>query len=971
MSLLEKRLAKKNKTKTKKEIIDNVPKNTPKYLTQIQKERKNIQHYKEEANLDLLELKDITFSIFSNENFARKSIVDIENPNRNLDLFSSLEDPRLGTFDSMQLCGFCEKTTEECAGHFSRINVGFNFIHPFYRSVVISVLQCICHCCNKLLIQEPVIVENNLRAKKGFERLNAFKNISKNKECKGLNCGSKVVFTSLDSSDIRNRHIDYYIVKGNEKSEIKHMPVDTVLTRLNAIRDEDVKTLGFESVHPKDFIMNYIPVIPITERPPNLTEGEKKDSGITYAYNDILSNYLESKHHYDPNKQEDCYKNIISIYSAIIVNKKNESTTYTRNQKEPIESIKDMINQKDGIIRNNLLAKRCNYTGRSVLGPSDIVNFGSLGLAKTMKTLTVPEIITRYNYKYIKELGKNGDILYLCPKKGNLAGRKLKFDYQMHFDKLYIGDRVERKLENNDVVTFNRQPTLQPQSMLGYKVKFHDKNTFGVHLSSAKGLNADFDGDEGNIHLIQTTESQVEAKMVMNVENNIISYSSSKPEAALTYNCIVSAFLMTKDETLIEKDEFLKAVEYVSERLGNGYVNKNFSSYEERCGEINPLSGKALFSILLPEDFWYQKFEEDGEVYISNGILRKGRLKSSHIGENHFSIISNLHKNYGHTITSYFISAATFLLNWYIFRNGFTLSFEDATLREYYEEYTKEKKEIIKNTNNMLKEKVKQTINSALEKEEFNRSFFQDFNNTKTAIDKLTKKYLDLNNSIFVMVNSGAKGSYDSIIQIVGCKSFISVDSNVVSKTMTNNTRWLTTFSPKDDRLESRGFACNSYYEGLDVDSYFAECQDGRLSLIAQSIKTAKVGYMQRRMVKAQEDLVINYDGSVRNQQDVIFQFSYGAGFKISEMILDKSDDQFSIFNFINVKDLVGKTNYENGLDFDIGENIKNLAEEINNKYDYKDKTPKFLDEIDEDNNEKLYINDNEEDYSDIEDVDY
>lgn len=971
MSLLEKRLRNKRKDKPSKVSKDKVPQNTPKRLTAIQKEKRNVEIFLEENNLPILELDKITFSIFDKETFAKKSVVDIENPNRNIDLYSSLEDPRLGTIAPMQLCGFCEKTTEECTGHFSRINVGFNFIHPLYRPIVVMVLQCICHCCNKLLIKDPVLIETNIKSKVSLDRLKAIKELSiSNNSCQGVNCGSKVEFKPTEANENKRRSITYYIKKGNEKSESKQMPVDTVLTRLKAISKEDLEILGFKNVHPKDFIIDYIPVIPITDRPPGITETEKKDHALTYAYNDILSKYLESKHHISLNDQEECFEKIVLIYNAIIENKKNEATTYTRNQKEAIDAIKDMINRKDGIIRNNLLAKRCDFTGRSVLGPSDVLNFGWLGLSNKMREITVPETITHYNYRYIKNIAKEGKIKFLCPRRGPLAGRKLKFDFEMHYDKLYIGDKVQRTLEDNDVLTFNRAPTLQPQSMLGFKIHIHNKESIGVHLSSTKGLNADFDGDEGNVHLIQTPEAQTEARLVMNVENNIISYSNSTPEAALVINSIVGAFLMSDDSVIFDREDFLEAIEYVNSRLKSDYVTKNYKSLESRCEEISPLSGKALFSVLLPPDFWYQNIKDDKEVYISKGILRKGRIINNHIDSKHFSIISSLHKNYGHQITADFISAANFLLNWYIFRRGFTISFEDVTLRENTASYIEKRAEIIEVSNNILKLKKDKFAYTLAEQDDLNKEIFDEFNNTKSKIEKITKDLLDLNNSIFVMVNSGAKGSPSKIIEIVGSKSFISVNSGVVEKTMTKNKRWLTTYSVNDYRLQSRGFSVNSYFEGLDVDAYFAECQSGRGGLIDTAVKTSNVGYMQRKMVKAQEDLIINYDGSVRNQKNVIFQFSYGANFKTNEMVLDNSDDHFSIFSFINVKDIVGKMNYENGLDFDFNEKIKDLAGEINDKYDFKDNYRKLVDTIDDENEEKVYIADTDDD-EDFDSVDY
>ena len=963
MSLLEKRLAGKiKKNKKEKTFNKDISNHSTRKLTQTQLNKLNIDNFLEENKLPLLKLKNICFSIYDKETFAKKKVCDVVNPNRNLDLLYSLEDPRTGTIENFKPCGTCDKSTEDCTGHFSRINVGFNFIHPLYRSIVVMVLQSICHCCNKLLLKKPAILEKDLLSKKGFNRLKEFAKESDGKECMNPKCGVVMKFKPAEANDNAKRFISYYTKKGNELSEKKQMNVDRVLSRLKAISDEDLKTLGFKYVHPKNFIMDYIPVIPITDRPPGITESEKKDHSLTYAYNDILSKYLESKHHISLDDQEECYEKIINIYHALIVNKKNEPTTYTRNQQEAIEAIKDMINCKEGMIRNNLLAKRCDFTGRSVLGPNESLNFGYLALPIDMETITIPEVITHYNYKRIIELAREGRIEFICPKKGKLAGRRIKFDYIKHKDKLSIGDRVERMTENEDVLTFNRAPTLQPQSMLGFKVKIQDKKTVGVHLSSTKGLNADFDGDEGNTHQIQTPEAQTEARLIMNVENNIISYSNSTPEAALVINSVVAAFLLSDDDVILEKSEFEKGLEFINSRLNSDYIKENYSTLNSRLEDLNPYSGKALISVLFPKDFWYQKFDEKNQVFISGGVLRKGRLKDNHIGSTSYSIISSLHKEYGSKVATNFISAANFLFNWYVFRIGFTLSFKDITLREHTENFKQKREEIINSTNKILLDFNKNKPFTLTEIEERNREITKTFDNAKNRIYKVASDMLDYSNSIFVMVDSGAKGSKAKALEIVGSKAVISVQGSLPEKTMTGKKRWLTTFSINDNRLQSRGFAINSYYEGLDVDAYFAECQSGREGLIDTAVKTAKVGYMQRKMVKAQEDLIINYDGSIRNQKDVIFQFSYGPNFKTNEMVLDNSDDNFSIFSFINIKNMIGKLNYKNGFRFDIQEEIKNLAKDINDKYNFKDNNFNISEEIDEDNEEKIYLNEDEED---------
>jgi len=971
MSLLKKKLSNKLKEIKKSKVEEELPKNNIKKLSKIEINKKNIQIFLDEKNLPLLKLKEISFSIFDEETFSKKSVCDIENHNRNLDLYYSLEDPRLGTINDLQLCGTCEKTTEDCTGHFSKINLGFNFIHPLYRSEVISILQCICHSCNKLLIKEPTIIEKGLLRMRGVNRLKEFAKLSNSKQsCSNPNCNLDIRFkTRLASDKYNRRNVPYYIKKGKEISEDKYMSVDTVLTRLKAISDKDLETIGFIInpvtgkllVDPKNFIMNYIPIIPLTDRPPYVTETEKKDHSITYAYNDILTKHLETKYHLleEETDEEKIYESIINIYSSIIDNKKNDENTYTRNKQEAVESIKDMINCKDGIIRNHLLGKRCDYTGRSVLGPNDMLNFGYIAIPEEMENITIPEIITYYNFDRIKELAKQGKIQYICPKKGNLSGSKLKFDYLKHFDKLSIEDRIERNTEEGDTLTFNRAPTLQPQSMLGYKIVIQDKKTIGVHLSSTKGLNADFDGDEGNTHQIQTPEAQVEARIIMNVENNIMSYSNSTPESALVYNSIISAYLLTADDIILTREEFNNGLDYINLRMKNNYIKNNYSSFKKRIGNSNPLAGKSLFSIILPEDFWYKKIDSKQTLFITDGILRKGRIDGDHIGSTNYSIISFIYKDYGKEIASYFISAANFLLNWYILRIGFTLSFKDVTLREHSESFKITRKQFIDSSNQKLKEINIKRAYTLTEIEEKNKKISIIFENCKKDIEVEVDKLLDLNNSIFLMVDSKAKGSKSKVIEIVGSKSVISVNQQLPEKNMTNNGRWLTTFTTTDYRLQSRGFAVNSYYEGLDVDSYFAECQSGRTGLIDTAVKTASIGYMQRRMVKAQEDLIIYYDGSIRNQQDVIFQYSYGSNFKTNEMIVDNSNGT-NVFSFINIKHTIGKINYEKGFSYSIDEEIKNLANVINRKYNFKSEN--YDDQNEEEEDEKIYIDDDFDD---------
>lgn len=901
-------------------------------VSTIEKTKRSIEIFIEENKLPLYRLTSIDFGVFGEAIFDRKKVTDITEMNRNMDPYFTIEDPRLGTIQNNRLCSFCGKTTEECTGHFAKINLNFNFIHPSFRLITIHVLNCICHTCNRLIISEDVFLEKGFNLIKGEERLIKISEYSKKNPCSNPNCGLKIIFKTSKVADSKSRAVPYYIKKDKGEEE-RYMSVDKIKKKLSNLSDAEIKMLGFEKTNPKNFIMNYIPILPMTDRPPAFTDNEKRDHSFTFAYNEILSKHLESTYQEDPEEQEECYRRIIFIFKHIIDNKKGE---YTRNQNDLVGSYKDELVGKTGIIRSKMLAKRSDFTARTVIGPNQTLNFGYIAPPNIMKKVTVPEIVTRYNYEYVMKLAEEGKIKYFCPDKGNLAGRKIRFDITSHKNILKFGDRIERESQDGDIIIFNRQPTLQKQSMLAYITVFQDKLSIGTHLSSCEGLNADFDGDEGNEHFLQTVDSQVEARLIMYAPNCMISLSSSKPVASLVFNSVASAYILTDEDTRFTQNQFEEGIDSILKYAVSDYAQNNYSTLKERLRDVEPLSGKALFSVLLPSDFWYS----GDKVLISNGVLRRGRIKDEHIGGSTNSIVQSIYKWYGKQAAADFISAATFLLNWYIYKIGFTISFKDVTLREN-QDYFREKREDIVDTINrelLLLEPLSNDA-TAIDHEERESEIKQKF---KISDDKIKKQCTDLldkkNNSLFIMIESGAKGKIDNVIEILGTKGTTDVGGELPAKVMSNNTRWSNSFHPDDNRLEARGYGVNSLFEGLTMDAYFALSQSGRIGLIDTAVKTANTGYMQRKMVKAQEDLIVNHDGSIRNQVGVIFSFSYGPNFSTSEMLQDRSDQGFSVFSFINIKELFGRINYENGFtNFDIKEEITNLVQALNKKYSFEE----------------------------------
>jgi len=960
-----------NKIKIKKEdILDDVDKTKEfhikyKNVTLLEKNKKSVETFLEESTLPSFLLTSIDFSVMSRNDIDKLSTCDIKNINKNFDLTFSVDDPRLGTIENNKLCATCDKTNEECPGHLGIITLPTNFIHPFFREIVIKVLESICFSCNKLLITEQLIKDKGFNYLKGVSRLRDISNFCKKERCINPDCGGGVnpKFKTTKAASNENRMVFYTIKKGKLEEE-HYLTVDTVKSKLDCISEKDAILLGFHKNHPRNFIIDFVPVIPLSARPWIMREGETKDDYITSAYLDILSKKIESFQYDNKDDKEEKYKSILFFYDHLI---RNCDQAYTRSPRDICKSIADRIVHKEGLIRKHLMGKRCDYTARSPLGPNRSINFGFLAPPEKMKDLTIPEMITQYNYEYLKELANKGNITYICPKKGNLSGRKLKFDISKH--NLFIGDKIGRKVQNNDIVLFNRQPTLHKQSMLGYLCHFQDKESIGVHLSSTSGLNADFDGDEGNIHVVQTISAQVEARLVMSATNCIMSSSNSVPVASLVYNSISGAYLLTSDDLLFTKEEFEEGLDSIYKYTNNNYVRNNYSTIEDRLDNIKKYSGKALCSVLFPPDFWYKNHK----VIISEGILRNGRLKKNDVGSSENSIIQCLWKRYGQDITSNFISDANFLFNWYLLKYGFTVGISDCMPTTGIDEFNENKFRILKELNeelysvNKLREDA--TNLEFEEKEERERILCRT---AGAKIQDKANKLLKSTNTIKIMCESGAKGSALASSQlIVGSLGQAFVNNKRPEKKITNDKRWLTTFSVDDNSPESRGFAVNSYFEGLGPNEFFAQAQAGRITVMDTAIKTSDVGYMQRKMIKAQEDLIISYDGGVRNQTGIIFQFCYGAGFSTQNMVLDKTDEGSEIYSFFNTKNLCGRINSDNGFgDYNLEGSIFSIFNEINNEYGEiftnEPKTPDVEGIEDPANIDNTYEFTTEEDFTDL-----
>jgi len=927
-----------------------------------------------DSELPDLTLDSVTYGTMTREKMEKISVCKITKilpKGKITDRDFTTDDHRLGSLENNSLCGSCGKTNDECPGHYSMIDLPKKYLHPLFRESAIRVLQSFCWRCyeplhhrdflnnihlsgwQKLLYiaKESVDIEHPMgsckkhpESKYPYSRNPIFKTGVGPRTVKGKVVGTPTSGTK-DSVDIFAQ-IKTTTGRGPEKYEDYVITPEMVYNIFSNISDSDIKLIGFEghfeegrwvwNNHPINFIVDFIPVIPPSARPYVKREGIRKDDFITKFYDDVIA---ETQKFYNADEGRENYLSKILFYYSHIID--NGDKAYKKAALDVIKSFKDRLVGKQELIRGSLMGKRSDFTGRTVLGPNGGLEFGEIAPPAIMKsTLTIPEHVTKYNIDFIKKLSADDEIRCLIPMRGKLSGRKLKFKKDKH--EIKIGDIVERNSRDGDSIIFNRAPTLQKQSMCGYKCKFQNKLSVGLHLTSTTGHNADFDGDEGNIHMLQSTQAQVEAKTFVSSPFCIMSGINSSPVGGIIYNGATGGYLLSDDIVLTneEFEEGLRSMRYAEENY-NSYLDRLFELNIEHKLTLNPLGGKALCSLLFPPTFWYT----NGKVKIRKGILVSGRLSKKNMGPSPNSIVQSIYKNYGTEATRRFITDATFLFNWYLGIYGFTVGVKDCRPpANVEEEFNLRKYQIIREINDEVLSfpplaKDSTELDKSQREEKIQEVITAGTDRIKMALvgGEVTEdgkkikiqRILAPDNAISTMAESGAKGKINDTAKIIALLGQQYVPDRRPDLVMSRGKRWLSSYHVDDKSIFSRGFVSSSFYEGLDPDEFFAHSMASRIGLCNTAVKTADIGALQRKMVKSQEDLVAQYDGSVRNQIGNIFQFSYGAGFGSSKLIRRTRKDGTDYLTFINLEETVGKINSDSGF---MDENF--VFNEIKNLFD-------------------------------------
>ena len=861
--------------------------------------------YKELDHTDKVrEITGVQFSVMSPEETKNRSVVHVTQTilydSNGEPVIGGLFDPRMGVLDHGKVCPTDNLDNRFCPGYFGHIELARPVFHVQFIPIILKILKCVCIRCSKLLIDKNSVeimeLIKSCKGKKLFSEI--VERCSKQKIC-GVEsedgCGaiqpSKYFKRPAELSKIYAEWKDKSL-EGLESEKTQLLTAEFIQKIFRRISDEDCEVMGLSPkwCRPNWLICSVLPVPPPSVRPSvKQANGQRSEDDITHKLIDIIKTNSHLKKKIDNEKSlentVDEWTQVLQYHVATLVdNELPNVNPSTHRSGRALKTLRQRLKGKEGRIRGNLMGKRVNFSARSVITPDPNIKIDELGVPmKIALNLTFPDIVTKYNKKQLIKYVRNGPFKYPGAKsiKRKVDGKSIALQYvDTSSIQLQEGDVVNRHLINGDYVLFNRQPSLHKMSMMGHKVRVMEHNTFRLNVSVTKPYNADFDGDEMNMHVPQSLQTVAELKYLASVPLQIISPREHKPVISLVQDSLLGLNRITNDGVYLNRDEMMNILVYLDSFDGE--------LPEPELKEPYKLwSGRQLVSFALPKGLnismkndSHDDTNEDrlNHVIISDGNLVQGRIDSKIMNSGSKGLIHIVYNDFGIEACQSLLDDLQNIITRYLVITGFSVGIGDLVADSKTND--KIKSTIIKTKKQVSKltQQVHQQIFENVASETLNDEFEKKVNNLlNVAIKEAGKiglKSLDKTNRMVNMVSAGSKGKTINIAQMIACLGQQNVDGKRIPNAY--NFRSLPHFRKYDVSPESKGFVESSFIGGLKPQEFFFHAMGGREGLIDTAVKTSETGYIQRKLIKAMEDCKVVYDLSVRNANGTIIQFKYG-----------------------------------------------------------------------------------------------
>jgi len=859
-----------------------------------------------------MSLSGLRLRYYSDDEIRALAVVKVLNAStydRGVPKIDGVNDARMGLSDHTIRCPTCYKSN--CNQHYGYIELA----RPVFRlgsiNIVLMILRSVCREC-----ASPKFTEDQLKNATGTikDRLKTISEMCRNKMVCQVCSAPQPVYTKRDRTFIdavyraKDLQSDFVKQRGPAYIEFlkaRFMPDDAAAV-LYALRDSTdlIK-------NPETLICKLQIVPPPIVRPSNFAGQTRvrSENDMTVALQDIVraNNDLE-KCEFGTKAFTEAYDKLQIVVSGLVNHAIKRSAAQkgilpiiAAISKRKVIDLRSRLNGKKARIRGNLSGKRVDQSGRTVITGDASHDIDQLGLPSCMMNkLTFPEVANATNLASLQD----EVIIGSYQNNGALAVRPPSHDLDRVIwlpildvlsrrdlaSQLRIGWTVERHLVNDDAVLFNRQPSLWKASMMCFRIYRVEGLTARLPLPVTRAFNADFDGDEMNVHALQSHEAIAEARELMKVDKQIITPQSGTVIIGLVQDSLVGAYRLTARDCFFTRDEAIALVSKINyEVAGRGCSAESYANNESgRIFSITELpepallkperwTGKQLASLLVPrrvnvsKNFTFALSGLDDAVVVSNGELLTGRLSKAHLGASNTGIIQAIWRLYGPGGTHKFISDAQRLFVSHLDHDGPSQSILDCLMAS--KTVKKQCMSILSKQLKRADEVLKLDLPEGIKEAKSNTILQETLRSVGSTVLGAIRQDCGLSNC----VNSGSKGNVMNIAQIGGCVGQQNIYGKRIPVRQTNlGPRTLIYYAPGDLRAEARGFVANSYISGLSPAEFFEHQMAGREGIVATAVNTSETGYNQRRMIKGQESQCVSYDGTVRVSNNCIIQAFYG-----------------------------------------------------------------------------------------------
>jgi DNA-directed RNA polymerase subunit A' len=822
-------------------------------------------------------IKSIKFGLYSNEMVHKLSVAKITIPDtydeEGFPIDGGLLDQRLGVIDPSLRCKTCGGRIRSCPGHFGHIDLARPVIHPGFAKVIYLLLQATCPKCHRLLLNKEEIqqlkevieseleeVEEEAGKKKKLSKtiLNKLKQVKKCPYCGEVHPVIK----------FEKPTFFYKVEKKGEKLENVRMKVPEIEEWLSGISNEDAKLLGLdpEVARPEWMILHSLLVPPVNVRPSiTLETGERSEDDLTHKLVDIMRINQRLEQNINAGAPQliiDDLWELLQYHITTYFDNETSGLPPARHRSgRPLKTLAQRLKGKEGRFRYNLTGKRVNFSARTVISVDPWISINEVGVPKEIaEELTYPVKVNMQNIEYCKKLIEKEDYpraVYVISPDGTRRKVTEKNREELK-NEVNIGYIVERQLQDGDIVLFNRQPSLHRISMMAHYVRVLPGKTFRINIATTEPYNADFDGDEMNLHVPQSEDALAEAKYLMDAKLQLFSPRHGEIIIGPIEDTVLGIYFLTLDDSYFSKEE---ACEILAQ------AGKEVTKKEKRY------SGKELFSMLLPKI--NLKIEsKKNRVVIEDGKLKEGVVDKDVLR----SIIGAIALQIGFEEARKFIDGIVRVGNFVATRHGTSIGLDDYTLpkkaadeiNKGIEEGKKKVEELIK----QYKEGTLVPLPGRTNKESLEAYIVKELGEVRDGCGGIIEKNIDPKNIALLMARSGARGKMLFFIQMSATVGQQAVRGQRLNRGYRG--RVLPHLRKNDLGAEARGFVVGNFRYGLNPIEYFFHSCGGRESIVQKGLGPAKSGYMQRRLIHALQDFYVEEDRSVRDSKGDIVQFVYG-----------------------------------------------------------------------------------------------